>query len=241
MTDKFSVDSFIQRSADVQDVNKLVSLYKDLFSALGFETITYLLVRRSFRSIPVKEGVRLTGDADLVEALFSPDESIDFDPEIAAMLEKLEPFHWFEPENSRKISNAQKRVFTTLRDDGFIDGIAVPVMTRPGELAVFALSKRSAQFSFSKATLRKLQIACHVMHLRFEELSSGNGHSALSARETEVMRLVARGKSNREIAETLRLSSHTIDTLLRRSFSKLGVTNRIEASIMFTFRDKLSA
>ena len=55
------------------------------------------------------------------------------------------------------------------------------------------------------------------------------------------MRLVAGGRTNKEIANALNLSTHTVDTLIRRCFSKLGVNNRTEASIMFTFRDKLSA
>lgn len=241
MADEFSVDSFIQRSAEIDDLNELVSLFRELFSALDFETISYLVVRRSFRSVPVKEGARVTGNSDLIDVLFSPDQSVDFDPAISALLEKLEPFHWFDAEKSDRLSNAQKRIFETLRADGFIDGIAVPVMTRPGELAVFALSKRGARFSLSKAEMRKLQVVCHVMHLRFEELSDNDRDATLSARETEVMRLVARGKSNKEIADALSLSSHTVDTLIRRSFAKLGVTNRIEAAIMFTFRDKLSA
>lgn len=241
MADTFSVDSFIQRSADIHDLNELVSLFRDLFSALDFETISYFVVRRSFRSVPIKEGVRVSGNSDLIDALFAPDQSVDFDPAISALLEKLEPFHWYDAEESDRISDEQKRIYATLRADGFIDGIAVPVMTRPGELAVFALSKRGVRFSLSNAELRKLQVACHVMHLRFEELSEDERDARLSGRETDVMRLVARGKSNKEIAQMLSLSAHTVDTLIRRCFAKLGVSNRIEASIMFTFRDKLSA
>ena len=84
-------------------------------------------------------------------------------------------------------------------------------------------------------------MACHVMHLRFEDLLGDDAEHGLSARETEVMRLVAGGRTNKEIANALKLSTHTVDTLIRRCFSKLGVNNRTEASIMFTFRDKLSA
>lgn len=241
MTDQFSVDSFIQRSADIHDLNKLVALFRDLFSALEFETISYFVVRRSYRSVPVREGIRVSGNSDLINILYTLDQTVDFDPAISALLEKLEPFHWFDAEKDNRLSDAQKHIFETLRADGFIDGIAVPVMTRPGELAVFVFSRRGARFSFSSAELRKLQVACHVMHLRFEELSDGEQDTHLSARETDVMRLVARGKSNKEIAQTLSLSSHTVDTLIRRCFAKLQVSNRIEASIMFTFRDKLSA
>jgi len=241
MADKFSVDSFIQRSADISDLQSLVSLIRELFSALDFESISYHIVRRSFRSIPANDGTRVTGNPHLRDALFAPGQSVGFDPVIASLLEKLEPYHWFEAENDDRLSEPQKRIFAMLRAEGFVDGIAIPIMTRPGELAVFALSKRGKSFPLSKSVLRKLQVACHAMHLRFEELANGDADMHLSARETDVMRLVARGRTNKEIALALRLSSHTVDTLIRRCFSKLGVSNRIEASIMFTFRDKLSA
>jgi LuxR family transcriptional regulator/LuxR family quorum-sensing system transcriptional regulator CciR len=241
VTEKFSVDSFIQRSAEVHDFKALVKLFRELFSAQGFESISYYIVRRSYRSVSAKEGARLEKDVDVADALFGRGRSFDFDPVVSALLEKLEPFHWFIAEKNDNISDDQRHVFKRLHAEGFIDGIAVPVMHRPGELAVFTLSKRGATFSFSKAELRKLQIACHAMHLRSEELIDGEIDAQLSRRETDVMRLVARGRTNREIAEVLKLSAHTVDTLIRRSFSKLGVTNRIEASIMFTFRDKLSA
>lgn len=241
MAEAFSVDSFIQRSADTHDLNTLVSLFRELFSALGFETISYYVVRRSYRSVSAKDGARVQEDPALVERFFGSERAIDFDIAFSELLEKLEPFHYFAAEGDPRISEEQKALYQELRRDGFVDGIAVPVMTQPGALAVFLLSKRGAYFSFSSVALRKLQLACHAMHLRFEELVNGDKDEPLSKRETEVMRLVARGKTNREIAQALKLSSHTVDTLIRRSFTKLGVSNRIEASIMFTFRDKLSA
>ena len=53
--------------------------------------------------------------------------------------------------------------------------------------------------------------------------------SALSAREIEVLELVARGRSNKEIARVLHLSEATVKTHLVHSFSKLGVEDRTEA------------
>ena len=53
--------------------------------------------------------------------------------------------------------------------------------------------------------------------------------SALSAREIEVLELVARGRSNKEIARMLHLSEATVKTHLVHSFSKLGVEDRTEA------------
>lgn len=236
-----SVDDFIQRTATTSSLRELVHLFEELFSGLGFETLSYHLARKAFRSVPAAEGTRVTGEADLLDSLYGADQPLDFDPVVSELLDKLEPFHWFESEKSGRISDAQKLVLDKIRADGFVDGIVVPVMTRPGDIAVFLLSKRGKTFDFTPVEMRKLQLACHTMHLRFEELKNGDPKLSLSARETDVLRLAARGKSNKEIALALGVSAHTVDTLIRRCFTKLGVSNRIEAAIMFTFDERLSA
>ena len=52
----------------------------------------------------------------------------------------------------------------------------------------------------------------------------------LTAREQEVLGLVAAGKSNREIAAELVLSEHTVARHLQNIFAKLGVSSRTAAS-----------
>ncbi|GAA4066018.1 MULTISPECIES: response regulator transcription factor [Actinomadura] len=54
------------------------------------------------------------------------------------------------------------------------------------------------------------------------------GHG-LSAREAEVMDLIAQGRTNREIAERLFLTEKTVKNHVNRIFAKLGVTNRAAA------------
>ncbi|WP_370619841.1 response regulator [Mumia qirimensis] len=51
----------------------------------------------------------------------------------------------------------------------------------------------------------------------------------LSARETEVLTLVARGRPNREIARTLFVSEATVKTHLGHVYEKLGVKDRAAA------------
>ena len=52
---------------------------------------------------------------------------------------------------------------------------------------------------------------------------------ALSAREVEVMQLIARGLSNQEIAEALVVSVGTVKTHINNIFGKLSVRNRTQA------------
>jgi predicted ATPase/DNA-binding CsgD family transcriptional regulator len=51
---------------------------------------------------------------------------------------------------------------------------------------------------------------------------------ALTRREEEVVVLVARGLTNRDIARELHLSEHTVATHVRRIFRKLGLTSRAQ-------------
>jgi DNA-binding NarL/FixJ family response regulator len=52
---------------------------------------------------------------------------------------------------------------------------------------------------------------------------------SLSEREIEIVRLVAKGFSNDELAERLHLSPDTIKVHLRHVYEKLGVESRVEA------------
>ena len=52
---------------------------------------------------------------------------------------------------------------------------------------------------------------------------------SLSEREIEIVRLVAKGFSNDELAERLHLSPETIKAHLRHVYEKLGVESRVEA------------
>ncbi|WP_067503901.1 response regulator transcription factor [Actinoplanes sp. TFC3] len=52
---------------------------------------------------------------------------------------------------------------------------------------------------------------------------------SLSAREAEVLRLVARGRTNGEIGKELHITEATVKTHLLRAFSKLGVADRTAA------------
>jgi len=75
--------------------------------------------------------------------------------------------------------------------------------------------------------LRTVAEGGHAFDLRHPKRAPGR--AALSPREREVLRLVAGGATNREVAAALQVGGETVKTLLARTFAKLGVRRRAEA------------
>jgi RNA polymerase sigma factor (sigma-70 family) len=53
----------------------------------------------------------------------------------------------------------------------------------------------------------------------------------LTEREREVLALVAEGKSNKEIAQALKVTERTVEFHVSNILSKLGLTSRVEAAV----------
>ena len=69
-----------------------------------------------------------------------------------------------------------------------------------------------------------------VAQVLARSMRTGHG-AALSAREREVLTLVARGYSNQEIADALFISERTARTHVSHIISKLGLSSRIQAAL----------
>ena len=67
--------------------------------------------------------------------------------------------------------------------------------------------------------------------------ATGSG-TPLTGRELEVLRLIADGLSNREIAAALQLSQETVKTFVSRILAKLGLRDRVQA-VVYAYRHGL--
>ena len=63
-------------------------------------------------------------------------------------------------------------------------------------------------------------------------------HTLATERELEVLRLVATGKNNREIAKDLIISENTVKNHVRNILEKLQLHSRMEA-VMYAVKEKL--
>jgi DNA-binding CsgD family transcriptional regulator len=91
----------------------------------------------------------------------------------------------------------------------------------------------AAEMEFDAARWIFQQLGARPDHTRVEGLSRAlkpASAAGLSAREMQVLRLVARGKTNREIASALFISDRTVERHLSNIFNKLDLTSRSAAT-----------
>jgi DNA-binding CsgD family transcriptional regulator/tetratricopeptide (TPR) repeat protein len=100
-------------------------------------------------------------------------------------------------------------------------------------LVLFARAGATQDAARLRSRLRELGIRRRVA----AEEKPATGWAAMTKSELAVAQLVATGLTNREVAERLYLSPHTVNTHLRQVFAKLGVKSRVDLARLATERD----
>lgn len=119
------------------------------------------------------------------------------------------------------------------RDEGLLPDLAWIQVTRsellgtgsPDGSAALEEARRLSTSLGMSAVLRDADTLASVSVAPRATLSNG-----LTAREIEVLRLLAQGKANREIAGVLVISEHTVVNHISHIFGKIGVDNRTGAA-----------
>lgn len=150
------------------------------------------------------------------------------------------------------ISEADREFLTRVSENGLHAGIAIPMRLKGNErFGGFILGNGMEMVEFSARILpraEELRLFCMIIHRRIEELISEpiadapraplvgralpDAFDALTPRESEVIVLLAQGKSRAETAEICNISIHTVSDYAKQGYRKLGVRNRAEAAAL---------
>jgi NarL family two-component system response regulator LiaR len=83
-------------------------------------------------------------------------------------------------------------------------------------------------------------VARRLLHELSAHAGRGPGSDLLTERETEVLRLIAQGRSNREIAQQLAISEATVRTHVSNILNKLKLSSRTQAAL-YALREGLAS
>jgi two-component system, NarL family, response regulator LiaR len=81
------------------------------------------------------------------------------------------------------------------------------------------------------AAAGQVQLSPQASAYLVREVRAPDTTGALSEREAEVLRLLAQGQSNKEIAQTLQIVEDTVKTHVKHILAKLGVQSRTQAAL----------
>jgi len=155
------------------------------------------------------------------------------DPISAQSMVESEPFDWYDVGRLTKLTPAQEAYLQDMRDNGLVDGLAVPIVAAHGTIAYFGVGSSLEPMPRTDTETLEIQYACNHIHNLSSELRAAltTKPQPLSPREREVLSWMAKVKSNAVISTTLGISENAVDTLVRRCFQKLDVGDRISAAI----------
>ncbi|MFG3207430.1 response regulator [Streptomyces sp. NPDC048192] len=182
-------------------------------------------LRGMFDSAP---GFHVLGEAaDGVEAVA---RAADLDPDVILMDLRMPGGSGVEAirELARRGARAKVLVLTTYDTDSD----TLPAIEAGATGYLLKDAPRDELFTAVRAaaegrTVLSPAVASRLVHA--VRAPRGPGAEPLSAREREVLALVARGTSNREIARELFISEATVKTHLTHLYAKLGVNDRAAA------------
>lgn len=173
---------------------------------------------------------KIVGEA--VNGLEAVDKVRELSPDIVLMDLRMPELDGVEAMKRIKEENPDVKfiILTTFSDDEYIfRGIAAGARAY-----LLKDAPRDELFKAIRAVSRgesmiQPVVASRVLD-RLNELSRKTpGHEMLSEREAEVLRLMAKGASNKDIADQLSITPSTVKTHITSIFQKLNVTTRTEA------------
>ncbi len=230
MAQRISLDDFARRCSGCTEVTELWELVNGFFRGRG-------AVRLSFHSNDSKRpgwpplGIQAVGypkdwtDRYIAGGLWRSDPI----PEVARRLGRT--FWWEDVRTLTKLTPQNQEFLDIASSYGLGHGLAIPLFGPNMFDAFLAVGFGPKRPDLLPSAIFEMQCAAQISHISYCGMTRGSDRLVqnVSPRELEVLRWIARGKSNTVIAEILGISKHTVDSMVRRLFDKLDAHDRTTA------------
>jgi len=117
---------------------------------------------------------------------------------------------------------------TSVLEDGAVTGAV-----RAGAIGYLLKDTQADELcrAIKAAAAGQVQLSPQAAARLMREVRAPESPEALTERETEVLRLLARGKANKEIGAALYIGEKTVKTHVSNILAKLGVQSRTQAAL----------
>jgi DNA-binding CsgD family transcriptional regulator len=225
---------FVEDAVYLTDVSDLLRHLRAFLDGFGIDVLSYQIVADDLYKVPIDHGLIYEDFPDAWIRHYIDDDLERIDPILEYSRRAPSPFHWSDVEKRMRLTPAQLTFLKELRASGLTDGLAIPIYSAIGDMAYFGIGVKSGTLDLRAEALAQVVLACQLTHNRYVSLVNARPRASvpLSPRETESLSLVACGLSKNEVGKKRGISANTVDTLLRRSFDKLGTKSRLEAVLL---------
>ena len=235
MRDLGQKGAFVQRLDDImfqihaaETSQVLWDVLAAYFRSIGVVMASYYTTQPSDEE-PV---VRREGFPETWTCKYIEENLVQIDPVPELASRSASPFYWHELDELAPTTEDAQRYLALMKQANIGDGLVFYVFGPALRNAYVALGFGPERLELSPESIWAIQCVAQAGHLRACVLRKDELHKLeLSKREHEILRWLARGKSNSVIASILSVSPHTIDAHVRRIYSKLNVNDRTSAVI----------
>ncbi|MEM7805580.1 MAG: LuxR family transcriptional regulator [Pseudomonadota bacterium] len=228
------VTELVTRLQQADQFPELRKIYVDFLSGVGVRMMSYHhLPPLGAEDYDPHIAVMAHGFPDSWVQRYVDESLYDIDPIPQHAAKSALPFKWSEARHFQDLTDDNRRYLDLLDAAALGDGLAIPVFGPHGRNGYAGYGFGTPTLEIGNTEIALLRWAAQIGHLAYCDLLMAHPKDAchLSPRECEVMAWAARGKSNAVIAEILGVSRHTVDTHVRRVFNKLGVADRVTATL----------
>ncbi len=224
---KTEIFGMIDRAASPAD---LLTRLSEFYKASGFDAVCYVLpsLTDPDHYLLFERGM----PAEWMQRYFAMNFAL-VDPIPEYVMRKGEVDTLSQILEKVQVTEKQQAYLEEFYVSGVTDGLGMPTHGRRHMRGFFGIAQVSEE-DLTAADRSLMHAVAQHAHWRFDQLGveAGVDVSHLSPRESEILKWVAAGKTNPDIAIILGIGLPTVATHLKRIFAKLDVHDRVSAVLM---------